>query len=140
MAMDFQLVESATFNSQFITLVVTVRSAIVATPGLTFEELAAVIGESESTTAVIVETMQVIGIAIVRTGIRAEVEVSVIWNAANFSDEVETNLSAANTWINNNPNGLLSDMQTALGVNYEIAQALGMAMERSAKIRRVRVL
>ena len=138
MAMDFKLVSADTYNQLFSSKVVATRNALVANPSSTVAELAIILTDTERNTQDVMDVMEVLGLAKMITGVRGEVETSVYWHVTSFADAVEADLLNANTWVDNNPNGLMSEMQISLGLEYEIAMAIVKAQEQSLKIKRVR--
>ena len=138
--MNYKLVDAGIYNALFNQKSVAIRASIKATPGQSVQEIATDTGDTVQNVEIVTETMETIGTAIRRTGIKLNKETLVVWNAADFSDAVESNLQAAVQWVDDNPNGLMSDLQQDLGVTYEIAMALTTALQWSMKIQPIREL
>lgn len=136
MTTDYRIVQVATFQNQFEVKSPALLVYVKNNPGLSVEQIATNIVEDEGETRDILQTMELMGLITQPTG---DAGVSVVWHVSDWAVELEGEIQNARNWLDTHNNQTMLQMQSDLGITYEIAEKLGWLLEIEGSGKRVTV-
>jgi len=123
---DYKLISTPTFQSNFETNAPTIISWIKNNPGKTYQQIATGTGFSLGIVQDFCNILANMGLALEVAGGSGE---TVVWHVSDWSSELESNIQNARNWLDTHNNQLMTHMQADLGVPYEIAERLGYFLQ-----------
>ena len=130
---DYRLVQVATFQTKFEDKSPGILTYIKNNPGQSSAEISIGTGEIVADVNIVLRVLELSRMIVSATG---GAGILVHWHVSDWADEIESNLPDARTWQSNNNGALMSQMQSDLGLSYEIAEILGWILEYEGTTKR----